>query len=429
MKTLYKNFRLYDGTKDMTLKEGLFLLVEDGRIKTISSNISEAADREVDLHNNFLLPGLINMHVHIPANGFPKKKETDQKKLAKIVNSSRFTQKVAQKVLCNGNVKTQLLSGCTTIRAVGGVGHIDSMIRNDIEKGKIVGPRLLVCDYAVTVPNGHMEGTVSVGARTPEEFVSYIQDNVKNGVDWIKIMVTGGVLDAKVKGEPGEMKMTPEQIRLCCDTAHKLGKKVCAHVESPQGVEIALENGVDCIEHGAYMTDKAISLFKEKKAYEICTLSPAIPLARFDTSVSHAQEIVVYNSEVLLEGMIDGVKNCLKNHITVGLGTDTGCPFVTQYDMWRELEYFHKLCNVSRKEALYTATLVNASILGLDKETGSIEEGKAADFIVCEKDPFEGFAALRKLEMVVARGVEYAHPQIKKNAECEAALDNFMATL
>ena len=413
----------------MVLKENLMMLVEDGFIRKIAPSIEGKVDRVVDLKGGYLLPGLINLHVHIPANGFPKKKEADRRKLVRLVTSSRFTEKLAQKLLCNDNVKTELLSGCTTIRAVGGVGHIDSMIRNDIEKGKIPGPRLLVSDYAVTIPNGHMEGTVAVGATTPEEFEAYIEDNVRHGVDWVKIMITGGVLDAKVKGEPGEMKMTPDQIRLCCDIAHRLGKKVCAHVESPQGVEAALANGVDCIEHGSYMSDEAIALFKQTNAFEVCTLSPAIPLARFDSSVSNAAEIVQYNSEVLLEGIISGVRKCLENKVTVGLGTDTGCPFITHYDMWRELEYFHKLCGVSRSFALYTATLVNARILGLDHVTGSVEEGKAADFIVCTKDPLDGFDALRKLELVVAQGKEYEHPQIKKSPECETALDNFIKTL
>lgn len=427
MKTIYRNCRLLDGTKDMTVREDMCIAVEDGKIVKVGKDLK--GDREVDLNGKYLMPGLINMHVHIPANGFPKEKETDNKKLVKLVTKTKLTQKLAKKLLCDPNMKTQLLSGCTTIRSVGGVGHIDTMIRDEIEKGKLVGPRLIACDYAVTIPGGHMEGTVAVGAHNKEEFISYIQDNAKNGVDWIKIMVTGGVLDAKVKGEPGEMKMTAEQIRICTEEAHRLGLKVCAHVESPQGVEISLENGVDCIEHGSYMNEETIRMFLEKDAIEVCTLSPAIPLAKLDPKYTKATDITMYNSEYLLEGMIDGVKKCLKNGVRVGLGTDTGCPFVTHYDMWRELEYFHKLCEVDRTYALYTATLNNAKLLGIDKETGSIEEGKSADFIVSEKNPLDGFDALRKLDLVVFRGKEYKDPTVKKNEICEKELDQYLNTL
>lgn len=427
MKTLYKNFILLDGSKNMSLKQGMDLLVEDGIIVDIGNDLS--ADNVVELDGKYLMPGLINMHVHIPANGFPKDKETDNKKLVKLVTKTRLTQKIAKKLLCDPNMKTQLFSGCTTIRAVGGVGHIDTMIRDEINSGKLIGPRLISCDYALTIPGGHMEGTVAVGANSLQEFKEYIKDNVAAKVDWIKIMITGGVLDAKVKGEPGEMKMSAEQIKTCCDEAHKYGLKVCAHVESPQGVQIALENGVDCIEHGSYVSDEAITLFKKNNATLVCTLSPAIPLAKLDPVLTKATDITMYNSQYLLDGMIDGVKTCLNNDVNVGIGTDTGCPFVTHYDMWRELEYFHKLCNVDRSFALYTATLNNAKLLGIDDITGSIEIGKSADFIVSSNNPLEGFENLRQLDLVVFKGKEYRNPKVNKNEICETQLDNYLSTI
>lgn len=427
MKTLYKNVNLLDGTRDMYVQEGMDIVVEDGIIKEIGKDLQ--ADDTHDLSGQYLMPGLINMHVHIPANGFPKEKERDNKKLAKLVTKTNFTQKLAKKLLCDANLKTQLFSGCTTLRAVGGVGHIDTMIRKDIEEGKIIGPRLLACDYAITVVNGHMEGTVAKAASSKEEFIALVKDNVEHKVDWIKIMITGGVLDAKVKGEPGEMKMSAEEVKLCVDTAHSYGLKVCAHAESTKGVEIGLENGVDCIEHGSYLSDHAIDLFKKNNATLVCTLSPAIPLAKLDEKYTHATDITKYNSEYLLEGMIDGIKKALKNDVSVGIGTDVGCPFVTHYDLWRELEYFHKLCGVDRKEALYTATLKNAELLQVDKVTGSIEVGKSADFIISNKNPLDGFDALRELNMVVYQGKEYIHPQIKKNAICESELDAYLKTI
>lgn len=412
----------------MSLQKNMMITVEDGKIVAIEESGNVVGDNVVDLNGKFVTPGLVNLHVHIPATGFPKKKETDNKKLVKILKKSKLTLNLAQKFLCNPSAKTELLSGCTTIRAVGGVAYLDSKMRDEIKAGKIVGPRVISCNEAITIPGGHMEGTVAIGANSLEEFASLVEQNIKDGVDWIKIMITGGVLDAKVKGEPGELKMTPEQVKVCCDTAHKHGVKVCAHVESPKGVKVAIENGVDSIEHGSEMTEETVKLFLDNDAALVCTLSPAIPLARFNPDTTHATEVVIYNSEVLLQSIIKGVKSALNDGVKVGLGTDTGCPYVTHYDMWRELEYYHRLVGVSRQEALHTATLQNARILGLEKETGSIEVGKSADFIVMSRNPLDGFDAIRDLDLVVFEGKEYTEKP-KKNEDCERELDKFLNTI
>lgn len=428
MKTIYRNVNILDGTLNMQLQKNMMVVVEDDKIVAIKENEEVVGNNVVDLQGRYMIPGLINLHVHTPGTGFPKKKQTDSRKVAKLVMSNPVTRLIGKK-MCKDAVQTELLSGTTTIRTVGGLGHIDSEIRDDIKNGKYIGPRIVSCDSAVTIPGGHMEGSVAYGAKDNDDFVRFIEENIKAGVDWVKIMVTGGVLDAKVKGEPGEMRMNAEQIRICCDTAHKHGVKVCAHVESPMGVKVAVENGVDSIEHGSEMTQEVIDTFKKNDAVLVCTISPAIPLAKFDRALTGATEIVAYNSEVLLENMLSGTKKCLENNVTVGLGTDTVCPFITHYDMWRELEYFHRHCNVSREFALYTGTLLNARIVSLDKVTGSIEEGKCADFIIVDENPLNGFETIRKPYMVVAQGRQHINPQVKKNDLCEQLLDKYMAEL
>lgn len=426
MKKVYKNVNILDGTKDMVLQEDMMLTVEDGKIVSIDKN--DESVEGVDLSGKYLIPGLINLHVHTPGNGFPKKKQGDSKKTAKLVMSNKLLQKIGRK-LCKDAVQTELLSGTTTIRTVGGLGHFDSDLRDAINAGKLDGPRIISCDSAVTVPNGHMEGSVAYGAKDNNDFVRFIEENVSNGADWIKIMITGGVLDAKVRGEPGEMKMSAEQVKLCCDTAHRLGKKVCAHVESPRGIEVAIENGVDSIEHGAQMSDRIVEMFKEKNAVLVSTLSPAIPLAKFSPTVTGGSEIQRYNSEVLLDGIIDATEDCIKAGVRVGMGTDTVCPFITHYDMWRELEYLHHLCEVDRKDCLYMATLNNAEIIEVDDETGSIEVGKSADFVVVDNNPLDGFDTIRSPRLVVFKGKEFVEPKVKKSPLAEEKLDEYLHTL
>ena len=119
-------------------------------------------------------------------------------------------------------------------------------------------------------------------------------------------------------------------------------------------------------------------------------------------------------------------KACLANGIPVGLGTDTGCPYITHYDMWRELNYFHKYCGVSNAFALYTATKRNAQLAGVGDITGSIEAGKSADFILTKENPLENLAALRNIDMVVFRGEITDKPGVKKMPEVEAQLDKYI---
>ncbi len=279
---------------------------------------------------------------------------------------------------------------------------------------------------AISVPGGHMADSLAYSAHSAEEAVQYVRKVAAQKPDVIKLMITGGVLDAKVKGEPGALKMQPEIVKAACDEAHRLGLKVAAHVESPEGVRVALQNGVDTIEHGAEPDEEIIRLFKERKACQVATISPALPFALFDRSVSHASEMAQFNGEVVFRGILDCAKACLENGIPVGLGTDTGCPYITHYDMWREVNYFHKYCGVTTAFALHSATLGNAHIAGLGDVTGSIEPGKCADFIVCAENPLEDLTVLRKLSLVVARGQLTFHPKIKKMPEVERELDKFL---
>ena len=255
--------------------------------------------------------------------------------------------------MCENYAKIQLMSGVTTIRTMGGVENFDSRIRDRIYKGKIIGPRILASNMAVSVPGGHMADSLAYSATSVEDVKKYVAIIAKDKPDVIKLMITGGVLDAKVKGEPGVLKMPSEYVKAACEEAHRYGIKVAAHVESPEGVKIALLNGVDTIEHGAKPDDEIIRLFIESGACQIATLSPALPYAMFDRSVSHISEMEQYNGRVVFEGIIDCAKTCLAHQIPVGLGTDTGCPYVTHYDMWRELYYFHKFCHVSNLSLIH----------------------------------------------------------------------------
>ena len=426
MKYAYTNGKILDGTKDMQVREGLCILTENDRISDIveADHIPQGYE-VIDLGGKYIMPGLINMHVHLAGNGKPQKKQRDNEKLVRTLMGTALSRAIAYKVVC-GFAKDELMSGVTTIRTVGGLGDFDTRLRDEIAEGKKVGPRILAANQGISVPGGHMAGSVAVAADSVDAALKQLSVAEQQKVDLIKLMITGGVLDAKEKGVPGELKMPPEMVRAVCEQAHKKGYLVSAHVESPQGVRVALENGVDSIEHGADVDEEVIQLFKDRGAFLCTTLSPALPYALFDRSITNATEVEQFNGNVVFEGIIACAKAALANDIPVVLGNDVGCPWITQYDFWRELYYFHKYVGVSNRFALYTATCRSAQMAGIGDKTGTIEKGKAADMIVTENNPLEDLRALRKVEMVVAGGTLIRNPKVKKKPQVEAELDKFL---
>ena len=423
------NCTLLDGTKNMKPRPHTTIWIQNEIILRITSEREIMPESTViDCEEDYVIPGLINMHVHLAAAGKPPKanaKPVDYKGLAQKLLKSRLVKHFYRK-LEEDYAKQELYSGVTTLRAVGGLLDFDSQVRDRIRKGEIPGPRILAANTAISVPGGHFAGSLATETTNSSEAVLDVQRIAATKPDLIKLMITGGVMDASEEGEPGALRMSPEIVHAACEEAHRLGYRVAAHVESSEGVRVALENGVDTIEHGAQPTEEILRLFKERKAADICTLSPALPYALFDESVSHCGEIGRKNGRIVFEGIIAMAKACLAEGIPVGMGTDTGCPFITHYNMWREIHYFQKYLDVTPEFALYTATLGNAKIAEIDQRTGSIAVGKDADLLILEKNPLENFAYLKDLEFVFAKGRMVQAPKVKPMPGVDEALDAYM---
>ena len=395
------NCILLDGTEAMQPRKDLAILVDQGKIQAIVPAAAVPKDYpKRDLDGQYVLPGLINLHVHLAGSGKPKKKQSDPVKAVKLVTANGFTKKLG-KAMVAGYARQQLLSGVTTIRTVGGILDFDSQLRDQINGGHQIGPRILAGNMAISVPGGHMAGSLAYAVTSPEEAQQRVKDIAATKADLIKLMITGG------------------------DQAHALGLKVAAHVESPEGVKAALENGVDTIEHGAKPDAEMLELFRTHGASLVTTISPTLSFALFDQSVSHATDMQKYNGRIVMDGIVGCAKACLEAGIPVGLGTDTACPYVTQYGTWRELTYLRRFCGVSNTQALHIATLASARIAGVEKETGSIEAGKSADMLVCRENPLNNLAALRQLSSVIFRGKCYT-PKVKPIPQVEQELDNYL---
>ena len=407
MKYAFDNANLLDGTKDMRVQPGLCVLTDGETITDIvPAGTAPAGYTRIDLRGRYLLPGLINMHVHLAGSGKIQKKQRDNEKLVRRILGNPVARAVAYRMVC-AFARDELLGGVTTIRTVGGLSTFDTRLRS--------------------VPGGHMAGSVAIAAETIDQALAQVDAVHAQGADLVKLMITGGVMDAKERGVPGELKMPPEMVRAVCERAHALGYTVAAHTESPEGVRVALENGVDSIEHGAKPDDEILRLFHERGAFLCVTLSPALPYALFDRSVTHLTEVEQFNGNVVMEGMIACAKAALAHDIPIALGNDVGCQWVAQYDFWRELCYFHKYAGASNACALYCATGQSARLAGLGDVTGTLAPGMSADMIVAAENPLDDLRVLRTLDMVVARGRVIDRPKAKRNARLDAGLDPLLA--
>lgn len=420
-----------DGTEEMEPRANQTVVVEDGRIVSVGAAASAslpAGAREIDLGGSYLLPGLVNLHVHLCGTGEPMSAGAAGDLIDKVVGNPVGRWYLRRRI--RAAAQQQLASGVTTVRSVGDPGFVDVEVRDAIEAGKYPGPRLLTSGVGVTVPGGHGAGLFAHIASTPEEAREIVRACFARKCDLVKLFITGGVFDAEVEGEPGVLRMPFDIAHAAVDEAHRLGMATAAHIESAEGVRVGLEAGVDTIEHGAALDDGLAALFKCNGAGRpsslTCTVSPALPFVKLPPEKTKSTQVQAVNGRIVLDGIVEAARRALAEGIPVGLGTDSSCPYVTHYDMWREVVYFERIVGASRKRALHTATLGNARILGLGDETGSIEPGKAADLIAVDRNPLDNLEALRDVRLVVARGHLMERPRLKRYAQLDAELDGFL---
>ena len=227
----------------------------------------------------------------------------------------------------------------------------------------------------------------------------------------MKLMITGGVLDIKEKGVPGELKMPPEMVKVVCERAHKMGYTVAAHVESPEGVRVALENGVDSIEHGAKPDADILRLFRERGAFLCTTISPALPYALFDRSVSNASEVERHNGNVVFEGIIDCAKAALEQDIPVVLGNDVGLPVDHPVRLLAGAVLLPQVCGgVQRLRSVHRHRPRPRWRVSVRRPARWSRE-RRPDLIVTAADPLADLRALRHVELVMSHGQLHRAPR------------------
>lgn len=422
--TAFTHASVLDGTRKMNRIPNATVTVRDGVIVSVEKDgAAPHGAYEIDLTGMYLLPGLINLHCHLAGDGRPQRIDGStagliEKQLHNPVG--RFVMKS----MTAASAKTAFLAGITTIRTVGGLAAFDAEVRDEIAAGKRTGPRILAANEAISVPGGHMAGTLALVAHSAQEAKEMVGRIAEGKPDLIKLMVTGGTLDIEKPGDEGRVLMTDEEISVAAKEAHKLGYQVSAHIQSSDGIRAALRNGADTIEHGASLDDGLVALFKERGAALISTITPVAIMACLPTEVSGLPELYCESCELYMREVISGFQRAVKEDIPIGLGLDDGSPYVTHYCMWRELDFFTRYIGVPPEYALWCATGCNAAIAGLGDVTGTIAVGRSADFLVAEGNPLKDFSCLAKPKMVVKDGRVYNNPKCKRYPKIDRLVDS-----
>lgn len=390
------------------------IIVKDGRIASVApgyldTSAAGAADGDtvkiIDLKNSFVLPGLIDSHVHILGENNPKAR-------LQTVEMSDADDAIAGA----GFAKKTLLAGFTTVRDVGaGPGDAIFALRDGIAKGEVEGPRIFASGATISVTGGHGDGTqgyrddIAHVLQSPAvcngapDCRRAVREQVRRGADHIKLTATGGVLSNTAAGL--EQQFFDDELEAIVKSAHAMGRKVTAHAHGVAGINAALRAGVDSIEHGTYLNDESIKLFKKNGAYLVPTLLAGA------TVVEWAQDpnsflLPPQRAKALEVGplMHDMAGRARKGGVKIAFGTDTG---VSKHgENAREFALMVK-AGFTPMEAIRSATTAAADHLGKGDVLGSIAPGKYADIIAVDGDPLADVNALLDVDFVMKDGAVY----------------------
>jgi imidazolonepropionase-like amidohydrolase len=406
--TLIHAGRLVDGVSDRALTERT-VVVDGGRIVAIEPGYRAGgpADRVIDLRGGTLLPGLMDMHVHLTFE-YSRTSEMD-----------RF-RKDGTDVALDGAMYAErtLLAGFTTVRDLGDSFRASIALRNAINAGKLPGPRIFAAGKSISTTGGHVDptngwaqylggnpGPADGVVNGPEQAAQAVRQRYKDGSDLIKIAATGGVLSIARNGL--NPQFSEEEIRAIVATARDYGFKVAAHAHGAEGMKRAVRAGVDTIEHGTFMDDETMALMKQKGTWYVPTISAGRWV--FDRSNEDGFFPAIVRPKAAAIGpQIQGtVARAWKAGVPILFGTDTGVS--AHGDNGREFRYM-VAAGMPPMAAIRAATVLPARFLEIDDRLGSIEPGKIADLTGVPGDPLADITVMERVNLVIKDGVVYKAP-------------------
>jgi imidazolonepropionase-like amidohydrolase len=403
--TVVKAARIFDATSDTVKSPGL-IVVENGRIKAVGG-AAPAGATVIDLGDATLLPGFIDAHVHMTGQmGENWYKDT--------VDGMRQTV-AEQAIRATEYARKTLMAGFTTVRNVGASDAVDIGLRNAINDGVVPGPRMLVAGYSLGARGGHCDNTgfpynffgfepgIAQGiASGPDQFRDAVRIQLKYGADLIKVCATGGVLS--LSDAVDTPQLTQAEMDALVDEAHRLGKKTAAHAHGAEGAKVAIRAGIDSIEHGSFLDDEALRMMKEKGTYYVPTVMAVEFTAR--RNKTFPPEIAA-KAKAAAESHANALRKAIQLGVKIALGTDSAVSPHGLNAMEFGLMTDH---GMSAAAALRAGTSVDATLLGLDKEIGTLEAGKAADVVAVPGNPLADIHATERVSFVMKGGTVVKRP-------------------
>lgn len=365
-------------------------------IAPTASTSKQAGDKEIDLRDMTVLPGLIDVHTHLTMD-------------TNFDPYHELSTSVAKSALIGArNAKVTLEAGFTTVRNVGAEGYSDVDLRDAIYEGLVEGPHMQVSGPALGITGGHCDDNLlpygfhqtGEGVADGVEAVQHkVREVIKYGADVIKICATGGVLS---KGDdPQASQYTLEEMKAIAADAHRLGRKVAAHAHGAQGILWATEAGIDSIEHGSYMNDEDIAAMKQHGNYFVPTAY------LIDWMQEHGNLPAFYKQKMKDVSEVEkaNAKKAIAAGVKVALGTDAA---VYPHGLnAHELDVYVNQFGMTPLAALQTATLNAADLMNWTSHVGSLEPGKWADIIAVSGDPLKDIRLLENVQFVMKSGVVY----------------------
>ena len=382
------------------------IVVSGNKIKSIENGYitsDNPNDTVVDLKSKTVMPGLIDMHVHME-NEYNPARYMDQ-----------FTANEADVAFKSVNyAEITLLAGFTTVRDLGGTG-VNIALRNAINNNTIVGPRIFTAGKAIATTGGHADPTngrkkLLMGDPGPEQGVinnsdearKAVRQRYKNGADNIKITATGGVLSVAKNGQ--NPQFTLEEVRAICETAKDYGMIVAAHAHGDEGMQRAVIGGVTTIEHGTKMSYTTMDLMKQYGTYFVPTITAGKAVAENAKIDGFYPEIIVPKALEIGPKIQSTFAKAYKRGVNIAFGTDAGV-----FPHGQNAKEFGYMVEVGMPpmEAIQSATLTNAKVLGLANELGQIKANFIADIVATDSNPLEDITAMERISFVMKDGTIY----------------------
>lgn len=391
-------------TKNGKCLEEMTIIVASNKIVQVSNGYLNPSKNTslIDLKSKTVMPGLIDMHVHIEGESNPHS----------YIEPFTFNEAdIAFRAV--NYAKTTLLAGFTTVRDLGGTG-VNTSISKAIEKGIVVGPRIYSAGKSIATTGGHADPTNGwkqdlMGDPGPDQGVinsigearKAVRQRYKNGADVIKITATGGVLSvAKSSSNP---QFTIEEIKAICSTANDYGMHVAAHAHGDEGMRRAIIGGVKTIEHGTMMSEETMKLMIKHDVYLVPTITAGKAVSENALIPNYYPEIVIPKALEVGPKIQSTFGKAYKKGVKIAFGTDAGV--FTHGQNNKEFEYMVE-AGMPIMEAIQSATIVNAHVLGND-QIGIIKAGYLADIIAVDGNPLKDIKAMTRVSFVMKDGVIY----------------------